>query len=196
MPGVALDDFGKQQALALADAFSELPIEFIVHSDLERTKSTVQPLAETSAIVLREDRRLTECDYGDWSGRELKELSAEDLWEDIQKSPSTVRFPNGESMIEMQSRAFEALKFWVEEAEQLFALCSHGDVLKSIIASAIGLPLDQFQSLHVSPASVSVLQWNGTSWTLLALNHPASKELIGSLTLPTTKTVGGGDVHA
>lgn len=196
MPGVLLDDVGIAQAGQLADCLKDLPIEFIVHSDLERTKQTVSPLASASGITLREDQRFTECDYGDWSGKELKELSTEPLWKSIQSTPSSVTFPGGEAMVDMQSRAVTALNFWVEEATSLFAICSHGDVLKSLVAHAIGLPLDKFQGLHVSPASITVLQWDGTRWTLQALNAPASKEAVSSLTLPSQNVVGGGDVSA
>ena len=196
MPGVQLDEVGIAQAEQLADCLKELSIEFIVHSDLERTKQTVSPLASASGITLREDQRLTECDYGDWSGKELKELSSEPLWKSIQSTPSSVTFPGGEAMIDMQSRAVAALNFWMEEATSLFAICSHGDVLKSLVAHAIGLPLDKFQGLHVSPASITVLQWDGSRWTLQALNAPASKEAISSLTLPSQNVVGGGDVSA
>ena len=196
MPGVQLDVVGIAQAEQLADCLKDLSIEFIVHSDLERTKQTVSPLASASGITLREDQRLTECDYGDWSGKELKELSSEPLWKSIQSTPSSVTFPGGEAMIDMQSRAVAALNFWMEEATSLFAICSHGDVLKSLVAHAIGLPLDNFQGLHVSPASITVLQWDGSRWTLQALNAPASKEAISSLTLPSQNVVGGGDVSA
>ena len=196
MPGVQLDVVGIAQAEQLADCLKDLSIEFIVHSDLERTKQTVSPLASASGITLREDQRLTECDYGDWSGKELKELSSEPLWKSIQSTPSSVTFPGGEAMIDMQSRAVAALNFWMEEATSLFAICSHGDVLKSLVAHAIGLPLDKFQGLHVSPASITVLQWDGSRWTLQALNAPASKEAISSLTLPSQNVVGGGDVSA
>ncbi|MEN9711324.1 MAG: hypothetical protein RL441_1316 [Actinomycetota bacterium] len=196
MPGVQLDEVGISQAKQLADCLRDLSIEFIVHSDLERTKQTVSPLASASGITLREDQRLTECDYGDWSGKELKELSSEPLWKSIQSTPSSVTFPGGEAMIDMQSRAVAALDFWMEEATSLFAICSHGDVLKSLVAHAIGLPLDKFQGLHVSPASITVLQWDGSRWTLQALNAPASKEAISSLTLPSQNVVGGGDVSA
>jgi probable phosphomutase (TIGR03848 family) len=196
LPGVTLDEKGQEQAQKVAAGLAGLPIEFIVHSELERTQATVAPLADALGVSLREDRRISECDYGTWSGRELSALSKEDLWDDIQNRPSVVRFPEGESMIEMQTRALAALEFWAEEAEHLFAVCSHGDVIKAIVAGAIGLPLDKLQTLHVSPASLTVLQLSGGKWALNTLNHSVSSETAASLTLPAKPTVGGGDVNA
>lgn len=195
-PDVHLDERGEKQARKLAEVLAPVPVEFIVHSDLTRTRETVLPWATSSNVTLREDARITECDYGTWTGRELKTLADEPLWKTIQSEPSAVTFPEGESMVAMQQRAIESLNFWREEATSLFALCSHGDVLKALVAHAIGLPLDEFQTLHVQPASLSVLRWDGHKWSLVLLNHTVSENIFDLLTLPISQDIGGGDVRA
>ena len=197
MPGVALDAKGVEQSQSLISALGETNIEFMVHSDLERTLSTVRPLATHLQIPTIEDARITECDYGDWSGRPLSELALEPLWTEIQKRPSQVTFPNGESMMAMQTRAVACVRDYVGQAQRAFAMCSHGDVIKAIIADAVGLELDKFQSIDVRPASISVLQYDSSGGARLVMqNFPVGENAFGSLSLESTNSVGGGDVSA
>lgn len=196
LPGVDLDEIGREQSQMLAAKLKELPLEFIVHSDLVRTRQTITPLLTAGDVNSSEDIAFTECDYGDWSGRKLSELSLESMWKEVQTTPSRVRFPGGESMIEMQSRAVAGLERWANEASSLFAICSHGDVIKSMVAHCIGLPLDSFQSLHVSPASVTVVRRSEQGWALLTLNQSVGDDVIKGLALASQPTVGGGDVDA
>lgn len=196
LPGIELDETGHLQAEQLADALAPLPLEFVVHSDLVRTQQTVAPLLRRTGIQAFQDSALTECDYGSWSGRKLSELSQEELWQDIQVRPSTVRFPEGEAMLDMQHRAVRAVSHWADEAASLFAICSHGDVIKAIVADCIGLCLDSFQSLHVSPASLTVVRRTSGAWSLLTLNQSLGENFIGGLALAAKPTLGGGDIHA
>ena len=185
-----------EQSKLLASKLGALPLEFVVHSDLERTAATIAPLISEGNLKNFEEVAFTECDYGDWAGRKLSELSLEPMWKDIQTRPSSVRFPRGESMREMQERAVAALERWTQTAQSLFAICSHGDVIKSMVAYCIGLPLDSFQALHVSPASVTVVRKSGEGWSLLTLNQSVGDDVVKGLALGAMPTVGGGDVDA
>ena len=196
LPGIELDEDGIEQSNLLASKLKNLPIEFVVHSDLERTKKTVAPLISERNLKNVEDVAFTECDYGDWSGRKLSELALEPLWKDIQTRPSSVRFPRGESMVEMQERAVGGLEHWTQKADSLFAICSHGDVIKSMVAYCIGLPLDCFQSLHVAPASLTVVRRSHDGWALLTLNQSVGDDVVKGLALAAMPTIGGGDVDA
>ncbi len=197
MPGVSLDERGLKQSTALVEALGKTAIEFLVHSDLERTRETIKPLAHYLEVPMIEDSRITECDYGDWTGKRLGELSKEPLWTTVQSAPSEVTFPGGESMIAMQTRAVECIRDYVAKASSVFAVCSHGDVIKSIVADAIGLNLDKFQTLDVQPASITAVQYfpHGNA-RLLLHNYPVGETAFSSLSLESQETLGGGDVRA
>jgi broad specificity phosphatase PhoE len=109
-------------------------------------------------------------EYGDWSGKKLTILSRTKLWKSIQSRPSLVRFPGGESFLEMQSRAVEAVRSIAIPGESVL-LCSHGDVIKAIVAGFIGLHLDNFQSLSVDPASITIIDLHGDKARLRILNN-------------------------
>ncbi len=125
------------------------------------------------------DRGLTECDYGEWQGRALKDLAKEKLWATVQAQPSAATFPGGESMVAMQARAVSAVRRRdaLVEAEHgagaVWLAVSHGDVIKSILADALGMHLDLFQRLHVDPASVSIIRYTATRPYVLATNTHA-----------------------
>jgi probable phosphomutase (TIGR03848 family) len=162
---VGLDDIGRAQAAALRGRLRELPLAAVVTSPLPRCRETVAlALPEHAAAV---DDRLTECGYGDWQGRPLKELAADPLWPVIQHHPSAVTFPGeqGESMAAMAARAVAAVREWDAKvaAEHgdgaVWLACSHGDVIKAIVADALGVHLDLFQRLMVDPGSVSAIRY-------------------------------------
>jgi len=196
MDGVALDDTGVEQSRRLADFLAGLPLEFIVRSELQRTEETIAPLLALKPITVHVDTRLTECDYGDWSGRSLKELSAEPLWSTIQKCPSEVSFPGGESMLSMRDRAVAAVREWSGTSQECFAVVSHGDVIKAIVAEAMGLDFDRFQSLHVAPASVSILHFEVSGSTVSLLNGQPALLDPAKLVPMAQHRVGGGDSNA
>ena len=166
-PGVHLDDVGKRQAEELGTRMSALPIAAIVSSPLERCRQTAAALASALSTSVRvvTDKRLTECGYGDWTGRPLKDLAKEPLWKVVQGQPSAVEFPGGESMRAMQARGVEAVRDWdrrvTEEhgADAIWVAVSHADVIKAIVADALGTHLDNFQRIVVDPASVSVVSY-------------------------------------
>jgi probable phosphomutase (TIGR03848 family) len=166
-PGVRLDDVGKRQAAELGARMAALPIAAIVSSPLERCRQTAAVLSSalTTPVPVVTDKRLTECGYGDWTGRLLKDLAKEPLWKAVQGQPSAVEFPGGESMRAMQARALDAVRHYdaaVTEshgAGALWVAVSHGDVIKAILADAAGSHLDSFQRIVVDPGSVSVVSY-------------------------------------
>ena len=162
-PGVTLDETGREQAEGLAKRLAGVTLDAIITSPLERARETAAPLlAERPRTPLHVDERVGECRYGDWSGRPLKELSREPLWKVVQGQASGAIFPEGESMVAMQARAVEAVRHWNAELgdRAVYVVVSHGDVIKAILADALGMHLDQFQRIVVDPASVSVVSYS------------------------------------
>lgn len=140
-----------------------LSFETVVTSPLERCRETARVLVPGTRAV--SERRLTECDYGDWTGKELKKLAKEPLWRTVQSQPSAARFPGGESLQEMSSRAVAAIRERDAEVEAavgahgVWLAVSHGDVIKAVLADALGMHLDAFQRIMVDPASLSVITY-------------------------------------
>ncbi len=166
LPGVGLDDVGSEQAARAGVRIAAVPLAAVVSSPLERCRETARAIVKAHPQRLRvgTERGLTECDYGEWQGRPLKELAREKLWKTVQSQPSAVAFPGGETMPEMQARAVSAVRrrdTTVENqhgANAVWVAVSHGDVIKSILADALGMHLDLFQRLHVDPGSASIVQ--------------------------------------
>lgn len=165
-PGVALDERGAAQAAALPGRLAGLPIAEIVTSPLQRCQETLRPLLEARpGLTPHVDDRIGECHYGDWSGRKLAELADEPLMEVVQAHPTMAAFPGGESMPAMQARAAEAVREWnarVERdhgADAVYVMCSHGDIIKSLVADALGLHLDLFQRISVEPCSITAIRY-------------------------------------
>ncbi|WP_030761212.1 histidine phosphatase family protein [Streptomyces griseus] len=165
-PGVALDERGAAQAAALPARLAGIPLAAAVSSPLQRCRETLRPLLDARpGLPLHVEERVNECDYGDWSGRKLSELNDEPLMDVVQAHASAAAFPGGESMRAMQNRAVEAVRDWnarieAEHGEDaVYALCSHGDIIKSLVADALGLHLDLFQRIHVDPCSLTVIRY-------------------------------------
>ena len=176
MPGVLLDERGRAEAQTAGRRLADTRAEIVVSSPLERTKSTASILRRQlhQPSSLRLDRNFTECDYGDWSGRKIAELSKLRLWREIQERPSIVTFPGGEAMASMAARASNAVRAWNErigdDGHASWILVSHGDVIKAIIADALGVHLDNFQRVNVDPGSVSVISYTNNRAFVLAVN--------------------------
>ncbi len=165
-PGVGLDERGAEQAAALPARLSALAPVLAVSSPLERCRQTLQPLLDARPdLPLHTEDRISECDYGHWSGRKLAELADEPLMSVVQQHPSAAAFPGGESMRAMQARAVDAVRDWngrVEAAhgeDATYVMCSHGDIIKSLVADALGMHLDLFQRVHVDPCSVTAIRY-------------------------------------
>ena len=161
-PGVHLDERGERQAAAVAERIAVLPVATIVTSPLERCVETARYLrAPHHGLRVHRDKRLIECGYGDWTGKPIKELAKDPMWKVVQTQPSAARFPNGESLAEVSARAVTAVRHWDAKlgTDAIWVACSHGDVIKAILADALGLHLDQFQRIVVDPCSVSVIRY-------------------------------------
>ncbi|MFC7217910.1 histidine phosphatase family protein [Streptomyces polyrhachis] len=175
-PGVTLDERGLAQALALPGRLAGVGLAAAVSSPLERCRETLAPLlAARPELPSYEDERITECDYGQWSGRKLAELSDEPLMATVQAHPCAAVFPGGESMRAMQARAVEAVRDWntriaAEHGEDaVYAMCTHGDIVKAVVADALGMHLDLFQRLAADPASVTAVRYTPLRPFLLRL---------------------------
>lgn len=167
-PGVQLDDTGKGQAWALAQRLKPVPLSAVVSSPMERCQQTVAPLLGGREPTLQVDEQLAEVDYGDWTGREIKTLLKEPLWRVVQQHPSAAVFPGGEGLATMSARAVAAIRAHdARIAEEhgphaVWLACSHGDVIKAVIADALGVHLDAFQRIVVDPCSISVVKYTET----------------------------------
>lgn len=204
LKGVHLDDTGRGQAERAGSRLAAVPLAALVSSPLERCRETSKALAAAQPAPVRvtTERGLVECDYGEWQGRPLKELAREKLWRTVQRNPASVTFPGGEAMAAMSARAVAAIRRHdaLVEAEHgpdaVWAAVSHGDLVKAILADAVGLHLDQFQRLHVDPASMSVVRYGGDAAYLLQSNsHEGDLAWLapkGRRKAPRSGVVGGG----
>jgi 2,3-bisphosphoglycerate-dependent phosphoglycerate mutase len=207
-PGVTLDEKGLEQARAAAARLADVPLVEIVSSPLERCRDTARILAAGHGPRVRTDRRLLECDYGDWTGRPLKELVREPMWRTVQAQPSAARFPGGESLAEVSARAVAAVRdrdaavAASHGADAVWLAVSHGDVVKAVLADALGMHLDAFQRIVVDPASLSVVRYtpertfvlttNSTAGALDYLRPATRKRRRGRSGVPADDAVVGG----
>ncbi len=181
LPGISLDDRGEAQAAAVGDRLARLPLTAIVSSPLERCVQTATAIAARQVnadhagppTVDIEDR-LGECRYGDWTGQPLRKLARDPLWRVVQAHPSAVTFPGpgGESMLGMQQRAVAAVRDWNARLgpDATYLICSHGDVIKAILADALGMHLDMSQRIQVDPCSLSIVRYTTLRPFVLRMN--------------------------
>ncbi|GAA1929566.1 histidine phosphatase family protein [Nocardioides hwasunensis] len=208
-PGVHLDEAGVKQAVAVGERLAGVRLAAAVTSPLERCRETSKEITSRQAERLRAsaDKQLSECDYGEWQGRPLKDLAKEKLWKTVQAQPSAVTFPGGESMRAMQDRAVAAVRrhdarIAAEHGEDAAWLAvSHGDLIKSILADALGTHLDLFQRIHVDPASVSIIRYTESRPFVIGTNThagdlawltPPRKSRRRSTRASSDAAVGGG----
>lgn len=179
--GVDLDDKGREQAAGLIDRIGDLPIRAVVSSPLLRCRRTVDPLAEALCLEPLIDDRLAEVDYGDWTGRKIGELTKEPLWRVVQAHPSAAVFPGGEGLAQVQSRAVEAVRAHDRRlaaqhgGDALWVACTHGDVIKAVVADAYGMHLDGFQRVTADPGSVSVISYTPLRPFVVHVNHTGAR---------------------
>ncbi len=175
LPGIDLSDHGRSQADATAVRLAKLPIAAIYASPIDRTYQTASTIAAHHALEVQILDGVIEAEYGDWTGGELKELAKSPEWRVVQAAPSRARFPGGESIREMQSRTVAALDALVAAHEhEMVVVVSHADPIKSAIAHYTGVHLDLFQRIHVSPASVTVLEFHTYGVMLVKCNDTGS----------------------
>ncbi|MGD0879191.1 MAG: histidine phosphatase family protein [Anaerolineales bacterium] len=172
MPGIHLNKRGQVQAAALAESLKNLPIRSIYASPLERAVETAEPLAQSLGLAIQLLPGLQDTDVGEWQGTQLKKLRKLALWKQVQEHPSEVRFPGGESFLELQQRQVKEIDLirTAHKPREMIAVVFHCDPIKLVLAHYIGLPLDGFQKFVVAPGSVSILMLGKTGGLLAALN--------------------------
>jgi probable phosphomutase (TIGR03848 family) len=204
--GVELDEKGFAQAAALAERLDGLPIKALIRSPLLRCRLTLEPLAAALGLDPLIDERLSEVDYGQWTGRQLGELVKEPLWTVVQQQPSAAVFPDGEGLAQVQARAVAAVREHdrrlAEEhgGDALWVACTHGDVIKSVVADALGTHLDSFQRITADPASMSVIRYTSVRPFVVHVNHTGAELASALRAKPAGEAqpsdgagVGGGD---
>ena len=175
-PGVELDDTGKGQAWSLAQRLRPVPLAAVVTSPMQRCQQTVAPLLTGRDLTPLVEDELAEVDYGEWTGREIKTLAKEPLWRVVQQHPSAAVFPGGEGLAGMQARAVSAVRRLDAAVSAqhgpaaVWLACSHGDVIKSVLADALGTHLDAFQRIVVDPGSISVVTYTETRPFVVRVN--------------------------
>ncbi len=170
-PGVHLNDVGQAQAQALAEKLAHAPIKAIYSSPLERAIETALPLAKAKGLTIHKRSDVGEVRYGEWTGKSLKALARTKLWQVVQKQPSAMQFPDGETLRDVQSRAVNEIeKIVAAHPKDMVAIFSHGDIIKLVLAHYLGMPLDMFQRLAVNTASVSVVQRQGSMPLVMKVN--------------------------
>ena len=198
--GVHLSPTGMKQAQELSLRLGAIKVSQLRISPLERCNETISPwwqnfgVKNNPGVELCEDRDLIEVDYGKWSGKKLALLSKNKLWKTVQNNPSGMYFPSGEGLAQMQERAMRAVHGAVDSKRKgATVFVSHGDVIKSIVASALGMHLDGFQRIVIDPASVSVIDFSGSNPRVILLNDSRA-ELESFINAPYRKRnlLGGG----
>ncbi len=202
-PGVGLDDVGRAQADALCTRLDGHPVEAVVRSPLMRCRETVEPLLDRLGLDAEVDDGLVEVDYGSWTGRALSELAEEKIWSVVQQHPSSAVFPDGESLAQMAIRAVSAVRMHDQRLadaagrDVLWVACSHGDVIKAILADAYGMHLDHFQRIVVEPSSVSVVRYTPHRPFVLRVNDTGGDlTSLGADPTGTVATPTAGDASS
>lgn len=198
LPGITLSEKGKKEALELVERIGAVNFQSVRVSPMQRCQETIDPWLQSkfgSGIgdYLLDDQ-IIEMDYGNWSGKKLSKLSKEKLWKLIQNSPSKVTFPDGEKFTAMQKRAAKSLDALAQEKKSSnHLIVSHGDVIKAMIAHLLKMKLDNFQSLVVDPASITIVDFDGQNARLIAYNDSSSKcESFAQVPKSMKALLGGG----
>jgi probable phosphomutase (TIGR03848 family) len=165
-PGVRLDETGEAQVAAVGERLAKVPLAAVVSSPLERCAQTAAAIVDGRDVDVQTDDRLGEARYGDWTGRAIKELTKEPLWRVVQQHPSAAVFPGpeGEGLAQTQARAVAAVRAWnvTLGPDAVWLACSHGDVIKAVLADALATHLDNFQRIIVDNCSISVVIYTET----------------------------------
>ena len=171
MEGIPLTEEGREQATAVADRLADVPLKAVYSSPIDRTLETAKAIASRHGLDVRTRRNLGEVEYGTWTNRPLKALARTKLWTKVQRYPSGARFPDGETLREVQNRAVDEVERLAQEHPKDAISCvSHGDVIKLVFAHYMGVHIDLFQRLMVAPASISVLALSEHGPAILSLN--------------------------
>jgi probable phosphomutase (TIGR03848 family) len=171
-PGLHLAEAGHAQAQAAAERISALKqVDAVYASPLERARETAAPIGKSRGLTVKIDKGLLECDFGEWTGAELKKLMKLPEWNTVQRAPSTFRFPNGESFTEMQTRMVSTLdRLRANHAGGVVVCVSHADTIKAAVAHAMGTHIDLFQRIVISPCSITAIAYSVGGPVVLTVN--------------------------
>ena len=176
--GVRLDETGEEQVARAGERLAAVQLAAVVSSPLERCRQTAQAIVarQPDALKVTRERDLVEVDYGEWTGGSLKTLAKQPLWKVVQGHPAGATFPGGESLAGMSARSVAAVRRWDARLEDehgpeaAWVAVSHGDVIKAVLADALGMHLDAFQRIVVDPAAVSVVRYTAGRPFVLTMN--------------------------
>ena len=195
--GVVLTERGNKQAIDLSKRLQGINFSAIHISPIERCHLTMAPYLDSLATAKRPkvfvNEDLSEVDYGTWTGKKLSSLYRHKLWKTVQNRPSAMYFPEGEGLANMQVRAMRALH-QVSSSSGNQIVVSHGDVIKGMVAGVLGTHLDNFQKIVIDPASITVLESDGTDFRVITLNSTNTSlgELLPDKKKSATKALLGG----
>lgn len=170
--GLHLSEEGRRQAEATAARIRSLPkVAAVYASPLERARETAEPIAAARKLKVRTEPGLLECDFGEWTGKRLAALAKKKEWAVVQNRPSSFRFPEGESLREMQGRMTETLdQLARRHSGKTIVVVSHADPIKAVVVEAMGAHLDSYQRIVVSPCSITAILWHPLRPTVLTVN--------------------------
>lgn len=189
-PGVHLSERGREQAAALAERLGPVPFRAVYSSPIERCRETAEPIAAAKRLSVSTLEGVGEVRYGSWTNRPLAQLARTRLWRRVQQAPSSVRFPDGETLGEVQARAIDAVERIVaEHPRAAVALVSHGDVIRLLLAHFAGVHLDLFQRIVIEPTSVSIVAAGDGTPRILRTNDTGTLEGFGRV--PRRRKVKG-----
>ncbi|MEN9516227.1 MAG: hypothetical protein RLZZ159_93 [Actinomycetota bacterium] len=198
LPNVNLSTKGREQARQLVKHIEDLQVHRILVSPLDRCLQTVEPYLASSGKRCYFEESFVEMNYGDWSGRKLKELRKAKDWKKVQSRPSEFIFPNGESFRNAQRRVHKQMEALAKKyPRKSILIVSHGDIIKLAICASLSMKLDDFQRIVVDPASITAINWEDNSKTLLYANRTPTKTSKNyrdskSKTLKQRRVLGGG----
>jgi probable phosphomutase (TIGR03848 family) len=180
-PGVHLNELGRRQADRLVDRLDGIRVDAIVSSPLERCRETAAPLAKARGRRVAVRRAWIEVGYGDWTGRSISQLRRTRLWRRVMSTPSNVRFPGGESLLEVQARAVDAaVGLATDHPRGTIVVFSHADVIRLLVAQLAGIHADHLQRLSIDPASITAVALSAGPPRLLTLNDTGDLAVLRS----------------
>jgi probable phosphoglycerate mutase len=189
--GIHLNERGRGEAVGLVSRLERVPLHAIYSSPLERCRETASPLARDRGLAISARRGLLEVDYGDWTGRSISSLRRTKLWRVVQQAPSAVRFPGGESLLEVQARAVAEIELIAAAHRNgTVAIVSHADPIRLLVAYFTGMHADHLQRLSIDPASVSVVALADGAARLVKLNDTGGLEATRGRRRPGPKLRG------
>ena len=173
LPGVPLNDKGRQEAARIAEALRDAPIKAIYSSPIQRAVETAEPLAQALGLPVQIREGLIETNAGNWQGKTLKQVARTKLWKIVMEQPSQFQFPGGETFLEVQQRIVQALDGVAKEHDEkdIVACFSHGDPIKLAIAHYLCMPLDSFQRIGMNTGSLTILHLGNTRPHLGPINQ-------------------------